>query len=69
MDFLEEEAEAGHDKSKAHHRESGANPGEEGSLGGEVVAQARFLGGASLFFHRAAGLFGHDPVWKTIVVS
>lgn len=34
--LAEEEAEAGYGEAYAHQAEAGADPGEEGSLGGEV---------------------------------
>jgi hypothetical protein len=40
LDFLQEEAEARHDKTESHEREARANPGEEGTLFGKVVGEA-----------------------------
>src|SRR5579862_368011 len=45
LDLLQEQAEAGHDESKTHESEAGANPGEESAFGGEVVTQVGFWHG------------------------
>src|SRR5579862_728016 len=45
LDLLQEQAEAGHDESKTHESKSGANPGEEGAFGGDVVTQVGFWHG------------------------
>ena len=49
-DLAEEEAEAAYGKADAHEAEAGADPGEEGSFGGEVDAGV-LLGGLGRIGH------------------
>ena len=44
-DLAEEDAEAGDDEAEAHHRKVGANPSEEGALGGETDSWVFWCGG------------------------
>jgi hypothetical protein len=43
VNLLQEQTESSDDETEAHHRESGADPCEQGALRGEIVAKARLL--------------------------
>lgn len=52
LELAEEEAEAGHGEAYAHETKASADPGEKGTLGGEVDAR--------ILFGRGIGGGGHE---------
>jgi hypothetical protein len=55
MELTKEETESSNDKAEAHHRQTGPNPGQQGSLGREVDAGI-FLGKVRHFDRSSAWL-------------
>ena len=50
VNLLQEQTESSDDETEAHHRESGADPCEQGALRREIVTEARLLRVFSLSF-------------------